>query len=343
MNVRDSAPQLSLMDPTVVEDIQRFNSDLVDFSKTVRRMVVRGGMRGYRMARASHGVAEGCYYYEAIVLGSKGDSEKTSLKRSREEMDTLNGKENSEVSHSKEGHLRMGWSARLGDLQAPVGYDKHSYAIRDIMGSRIHNSRREDKWGGLEFGKGDVVGFEICLGGKTDAPAEGGAGAAGDKKTDAVKSNYICFYKNGVLMGETECMGIAFDNVTPDTYFPAVSCYLDGSVHLNFGPHFIYPPKNLTNNQSLRPISDLCSPPPTPEEAEEMIITSSKEGRKILLSKRTDESIVLAFKQLVKTEAMVRREAYLRHLSLHKAEIEAMRKQRGLSTTDLFEESAMND
>jgi hypothetical protein len=41
---------------------------------------------------------------------------------------------------------RLGWSQKQGDLQAPVGYDKWSYAYRDIDGSRVHESVREDGW-----------------------------------------------------------------------------------------------------------------------------------------------------------------------------------------------------
>lgn len=33
-----------------------------------------------------------------------------------------------------EGHVRLGWSTREGELQAPVGYDRHSYGYRDIAG-----------------------------------------------------------------------------------------------------------------------------------------------------------------------------------------------------------------
>ncbi|CAM9910014.1 unnamed protein product, partial [Sphacelaria rigidula] len=36
-----------------------------------------------------------------------------------------------------QGHCRLGWSRRTGSLQAPVGYDKYSYAYRDIAGSKV--------------------------------------------------------------------------------------------------------------------------------------------------------------------------------------------------------------
>ena len=329
MNIRDSAPQLTLEDvtPNTINDNEKeAAAGSVDFSRTIRRFVVRGGMRGYRMSRASHGVSHGCYYYEAIVLGSKSG---VGMKRPREEgeKNANENEESIEVSDQNSGHLRIGWSTMLGDLQAPVGYDKYSYGVRDIMGSRIHNKRREDKWGGQGFGPGDVIGFLICLNKKTIDGA--------DHATS--QTNYIQVFKNGVSMGdEQKSAEKAFENVTSDTYFPAVSCYLNGTVHMNFGPHFVYSPAKLPNGETPKPVCDLCASPPSPEEAEEIIVSSSKEGRKIFLSKRTDEGIVTAFKELVRTEATIRRDAHARHLMLQKINILALRNERGLPTLDLF-------
>jgi Set1/Ash2 histone methyltransferase complex subunit ASH2 len=355
MSVRDSAPQLNLDDGMTSSHSDLTFDDGIDFSKTIRRLVVRGGMRGYRMSRASHGVSSGCYYYEAVVLSSKSGAVGT--KRQREEDGQDLETENSESSNANKdmGHLRIGWSTRLGDLQAPVGYDKYSYAVRDIMGSRVHNSRREDKWGGLAFGPGDVIGFVICLNENkhivpSSDPAAAAAAAAaggGGNEQSAIQTSHIRVYKNGVLMGsqllldeEKKSPGIAFDNIPADTYFPAVSCYLNGAAQLNFGPHFVYPPAMLPTGQVPRPVSEMCPSPPTPEEAEETVISSSKEGRKIFLSKRTDEGIVAAFKQLVRTEANVRRQAYTRHLLMHRIEIQTLRNERGLSTADLLHEQS---
>lgn len=41
-----------------------------------------------------------------------------------------------------QGHCRLGWSRRTGSLQAPVGYDKYSYAYRDIAGSKVPSVTR---------------------------------------------------------------------------------------------------------------------------------------------------------------------------------------------------------
>ena len=331
MNIRDSAPQLKLEDPSTTDETGTATNG-IDFSKTIRRLLVRGGMRRYRMSRASHGVSNGCYYYEAIVLGNK-----SGMKRPREDDDKAS--ENSEATNASEdltkdtGHLRIGWSTRLGDLQAPVGYDKYSYAVRDISGSRIHNSRREDKWGGQGFGPGDVIGFVINLCSKLDAPTE--STAYEHKEKLSKQTNHILVYKNGVLMG-SQTVKAAFEDISLDTYFPAVSCYLDGAVQLNFGPNFVYPPSMLPSGQMPQPLSEVCPKPPTLEEAEETIISSSKEGRKIFLSKRTDEDIVTKFKELVRTEANIRVEAYQRHLLVHKIEILGLRNERRLPTSDLF-------
>ncbi len=42
------------------------------------------------------------------------------------------------------GHCRLGWSTKKGELQAPVGYDEHSLAYRDLEGSKVHKALRED-------------------------------------------------------------------------------------------------------------------------------------------------------------------------------------------------------
>lgn len=89
------------------------------------------GEKGFRMVRANVGVREGCWYYECEILPS-------------------------------EGHVRLGWAAITGELEAPVGYDSWSYGFRDVNGARIHRSERYDGYG-TAFGPGDVVGCAIYL------------------------------------------------------------------------------------------------------------------------------------------------------------------------------------
>ena len=141
-------------------------------------------------------------------------------------------------------------------------------------------------------------------------------------------TNHIRFFKNGMPLGEN---GIAFDNVIPGTYHPAISCYLDGSAQMNFGPYFVYPPQGLPNQIILRPISDICSPPPPPEEAIEKIMVG-EEGKKSFFTKKMDDNILSVFKELARLEVTARYFAYMKHLALHRAEIGALRKERGLST-----------
>lgn len=392
MSAKDSAPQIKLEPPPPRFGIEAFvseeNKSMVDVENAnddnsrnkdavhfLRNLVVKGEMKGYRMSRATHGVSSGCYYYEAIILGTSDD--KRGTKRPLQEVESREEDQQQEIKPTKEsiaectkGHLRIGWSTRLASLQAPVGYNQHSYAIRDIMGSRIHNSRRQDKWGGEAFGPGDVLGVSIYVVQDkappqlpTEPNATTSTGMPKSTSFDDVDSrkesensgekfesmhdnqqpatplkSHIRFFINGKPMGNN---GIGFDDIQPGTYYPAVSCYMEGSAWLNFGPYFVYPPHqsmHLPPEINPQPISDLCHAPPLPEEVVQTVISSGSGGKKgghINLSKKVVESIVSAFKDLVEIEAAVRRRVHLKHLELHKLEISAMRKERGLSTVDL--------
>ncbi|XP_009366088.3 protein TRAUCO-like isoform X2 [Pyrus x bretschneideri] len=92
-----------------------------------------GSTKGYRMVRATRGVAEGAWYFEIKV-----------------------------VNLGESGHTRLGWSTEKGDLQAPVGYDANSFGYRDIDGSKVHKALRE-KYGEEGYKEGDVIGFYINL------------------------------------------------------------------------------------------------------------------------------------------------------------------------------------
>ena len=245
------------------------------------------------------------------------------------------------------GHVRIGWSMRTGDLQAPVGYDRWSYGLRDIGGSRVHDSRREDRWGGEDFLPGDIMGFAVCLVGeksKGDNKKDGGGKGGGkdDKEGDndgGAKSrrptNHIRFFKNGEALGDFVVTrgvrqgGEAFDRITPGTYYPAVSAYMGGSAQLNFGPHFVYPPRTLPSGMKVRPVSDLCPPPPDSEEAVELAL------RARAFPKKTDEASVASFRDAVRAEATIRYDCYLNHMKRHIREVSEARKDRGLSTGDL--------
>ena len=76
------------------------------------------------MVRATHGVHRGSYYFEVEILRSY-DSEQSYLQSIKSSKCAANG------------HVRVGWSTRQGDLQAPVGFDQYSYAYRDTDGNSI--------------------------------------------------------------------------------------------------------------------------------------------------------------------------------------------------------------
>ena len=344
LSTRDAAPQLRITD-----------------GAAGRRLAVRGGMRGYRMARATHGFSSGTYYYEVTVLPPPGAREVVGSlpdvvrlgeglrenltenlvaeEREREgggakpappvpkrQRRALGTPENFDAA-GLTGHLRLGWSMRTGDLQAPVGYDRWSYGFRDILGSRIHRSRREDRWGGEPFGPGDVMG--VCLHLVGDEAGEDGAAPA---------ANHIRLFKNGRALGEfvisrgNQVGGEAFRSVTPGVYYPALSSYMGGSATVNFGPHFVHPPpRTLPGGIRPAPVSDLCPPPPDPSE---VAAAATKERA---FPKRADEAVVRAFREAVECEARIRHECYLDHASRHVEEVRKERELRGVSTADLPE------
>lgn len=90
------------------------------------------GFKGYRSVRATTGVCEGDWYFEAKVVSSSGD-----------------------------GAVRLGWSMRRSEIETPVGYDQYGFGIRDLTGEFIHKARRIPY--GKAFGKGDVIGCRIVL------------------------------------------------------------------------------------------------------------------------------------------------------------------------------------
>lgn len=76
------------------------------------------------MIRATHGVHSGSYYFEAMILNWKEN----------EQEDNANQNHNEAV---EEAHFRVGWASRQAELEGPVGYDKFSFAYRDVGGKKI--------------------------------------------------------------------------------------------------------------------------------------------------------------------------------------------------------------
>jgi hypothetical protein len=215
--------------------------------------------KGYCMARASFGASPPAelyavgvipapsvptgWYYEVII--KEGDRSSITL------MD------NSKRTLPPPA-WRLGWSSEKGDLQAPVGYDKHSYSYRNSDGAVMHKSRSRQY--GEGFQKDDVIGFFILLTDTNESimeeeevpPPPTSVSAVGKKKIVSVDLNtgsQIRFFKNGVPQG------IAFESIYKATYYPAVSLFYNAAVTFNFGPEFKYPPKNL--DVPYKPCSEL--------------------------------------------------------------------------------------
>lgn len=435
----DSAPQLKISNsecavPAAAEEggggdaaAAAANASAIAAATINDRLACKGGMRGYRMTRASHGVGPGSgnYYYEVLILEPPSVSEIVSSlpsnvrmgKKLQQELQqallyeeenklrkeaaasvataaaatatatTTAGNNTGDADPTTESdqkeaaflsqrhsgsssqkptfgaHVRLGWSMRTGDLQAPVGYDKWSFGLRDIGGSKIHCSRREDHWGGEEFGPGDVVGCAISMvpgGGVAAASSIGGNdvvqppttapnsanGTAGSSSKPGQQTqqlaqaqsqqpqgqqNHIRFFKNGTPMGEFIISkgkregGAAF-MIPNGVYYPAISLYCGASVKVNFGPNFIYQPRKLPTGMKLQPMSSLCKAPIAVEDAL-IKVTKEKTFRKADMQQK--------FLDLVRAETQVLQDAYQSHRKKHLHDVIQERKQRNLKTDDL--------
>lgn len=332
-----------------------------------------GALRGYRMARASHGTnsGAGAYYYEVLVLAPPLPSELLHALPSnarlgnglREQLEaavaaeraaasatttttTTSGSKKRKLGESKDAaaedpshgnshpvvvsHIRLGWSMRTADLQAPVGYDKWSYGIRSVNGALVHESVRRDGWGGDAFGEGDIIGCYISLDGTSASAAE----ASSNNTASNTSNNNIRFFKNGECLGEVVLAkgkldgGFAFQHITPGTYYPAVSTYMGASVRANFGPYFIYPPKKRLGIQ-YKPMSSV-RPAPSADTtpAQQQAITNI-----VKLFKKTEHQT--AIRRAIEYEAGLQVQAYQEYVEAHVEEVRTQRQARGVPTTDL--------
>ena len=137
------------------------------------------GSKGFKTARASHGVHEGAWYCEV------------------------------KVTHlGKSGHCRLGWCTRKAELQAPVGFDTFGFSYRDLEGSKVTDGRRDPY--GEPYAQDDIVGLFIYLppGGKTLEPKQNEYTKYKGKwmriedpepKADPLPGAVMAFAKNGVL------------------------------------------------------------------------------------------------------------------------------------------------
>lgn len=200
------------------------------------------GDKGYCMVRATHGTNRGSWYYE-VNIDNMPDGTAT----------------------------RIGWSQPLGNLQAPLGYDKFSYSWRSRKGTRFHQSRGKHYSDG--YSQGDVLGFYIKL--PDDVPPgkhlpptykdstlikfkshlyfeEKDEASEVEKSLKPKTGTKIICYKNGVNQG------VAFEDIFEGAYIPAISLYKSCSVTANFGPKFKHPPKDVPNWEPICNLSHLA-------------------------------------------------------------------------------------
>ncbi|KAJ1723893.1 transcription factor, contains a PHD finger motif [Coemansia erecta] len=215
--------------------------------------------KGYRMAKASHGVETGAWYFEVDVLQPV----------------------------RPEFNLRIGWSQISGELNATCGYDVFSYSVRAKPSTRFHAAIGSHY--GEEYGPGDTLGLLIYLPTLDDDEKQDLADRKwhpgekyrrfiysrpesqrpynADSETPplpVLSGSELVYFKNG------KCLGPAFQKLYLGKYYPTVSSYMGGKVKVNLGPNFKYPPPaTWTNSMTIRPISDLeyVAPVPAPPSA----------------------------------------------------------------------------
>ncbi|THD20815.1 Set1:ash2 histone methyltransferase complex [Fasciola hepatica] len=245
-------------------------NDRANHLKLHESQLIITGDKGYCMARATHGVHTGTWYYEATITDQPEGSA-----------------------------TRIGWSQMLGNLQAPCGYDKFGYSWRSRFGTVFHDSRGQH-YSDTGYKKDDVIGMLIHLpsaplplksrenlkstdssgdpvrGSPKSDPAVSTVSTSAessvkyparllesykdrplikfrnsyyfeekDEPTKAEKllrplpGSKITFYRNGLNLGT------AFTDIYAGIYFPSVSVYRSATVSVNFGPSFQYPPTDV--------------------------------------------------------------------------------------------------
>ncbi|PIK52591.1 putative set1/Ash2 histone methyltransferase complex subunit ASH2-like [Apostichopus japonicus] len=197
------------------------------------------GEKGYSMVRSTHGVRYGTWYFE-VTINEMPENTAT----------------------------RIGWSQPLGNLQAPLGYDKFGYSWRSRKGTKFHQSRGTRYTDG--YGEGDVLGCLILLPENIDKSRilpdtyknrtlikfkshlyfeEKDEPTETEKSLKVTPGSKISFYKNG------KNQGTAFSDIHDGLYYPCVSLYKSCSATVNFGPKFKHPPTDVGD---YKPISDLA-------------------------------------------------------------------------------------
>ncbi|PVU85478.1 hypothetical protein BB559_007004 [Furculomyces boomerangus] len=220
--------------------------------------------KGYRVAKGSHGVVTGTYYYEAKILEP--------LKPN--------------------WNLRIGWAQISADLQAPCGFDHYSYSMRMYPPTKFHGSVGHMYGEALEVG--DTLGVLIQLPESLDQESqedingrrwdpltiykafgysqpkdvmppsiedsnmEGYEGPGMIPPVPIVQESEIAYFKNGKSMGK------AFRGLYLGKYYPAISSYMGGKVKVNFGRNkggedmgFEYKPPEMWGERKVHAMGEL--------------------------------------------------------------------------------------
>ncbi|KAI1727461.1 set1/Ash2 histone methyltransferase complex subunit ash-2 [Ditylenchus destructor] len=208
------------------------------------------GFEGYSMARATHGVSRGSWYFEIDFVSQPSDS-----------------------------HTRIGWSQPYAVLQACLGYGKFSYSWRSKKGTVFHDARgisytKED------YKQNDTLGCLIVLpqnDGRRPLPEgftfsdflppsfkdlnlidfkhnlffeEKEEIAQALKKLKPMPGSRVEYFRNGVSCGT------AFNDIYGGFYYPAVSLFRNATLRCNFGPTFKYPPPGLKSTAKVQSLTD---------------------------------------------------------------------------------------
>ncbi|KAL0222614.1 hypothetical protein RCL1_002468 [Eukaryota sp. TZLM3-RCL] len=175
------------------------------------------GNGGYRMAMATHPAGEGFWYFEVRKVSGSGAA-------------------------------RIGWSSRHAELQAPCGFDDHSFSIRSLDGSVFHQSKRYE-FATLTMQDNDVLGCLMFL--NSSIPID--SKLFPDELIGSYPGEHgsqMLFFLNG------ESLGSAFSNFPIDEYFPAVSLYKDITVSVKFTPPFDHFPSKHVVGHPIHPLCD---------------------------------------------------------------------------------------
>lgn len=205
------------------------------------------------MARATHSVSHGRWYFEVEFLNQPGDS-----------------------------HIRIGWAQLQSPVQACVGYSKFSYGWRSLKGTAFHDGIGST-YSLPGFKQGDTLGCLIQLPRWEDQLMKDGISMS-SLLPRSHKSQQVIKFKNHYFFEEhddtavalqrlkevpgskvvftiqsKECSarlqieffvngrskGTAFPVIYGGHYYPAVSIFHDATIRCNFGPNFKFPmPRN---------------------------------------------------------------------------------------------------